>query len=359
MHIIQMFTALSIKKPNKITFEIHNADTAVVNAIRRTILSEIPNVAFYFDPHGDSDIQIIRNTGLLHNEFLAHRISLIPIFLSEKQILHFNKDDYTFRLKVRNTGTSVIPVTSKDIEIISKDGKKHNFFPANPITKNHVLITKLKPNIYNPDDGDIIELEASASKNIAKVFANFSPVSQASFYNKIDPDKAAKAREEAPDKGIFDTLDVYRHFKDKQFVFCIESECAMRPQYIFYKALIVLIKNIKDFMESDFEIRELGMPNFFEIDIIQSNTLGNLFQSLIYGFTIREKVEYIGYYQPHPLKPIVRLKIKFLDENVDVRDFMKENCLKIMDLLENMKREWITFCKLTDLDPSEESNFSK
>ena len=70
-----------IKNKQKLQFKISNIDTAYVNASRRIILSEIPIAAFYFDTYDTehNDIVIIKNTGVLHNEFIAHRISLIPL----------------------------------------------------------------------------------------------------------------------------------------------------------------------------------------------------------------------------------------------------------------------------------------
>ena len=87
-----MFVDHKVINPQRIQFTIKDIELSIVNAIRRIILSELPNVAFYFDPYDvdNNDIIIKNNNSVLHNEFLAHRISLIPIHFHENEINDFN-----------------------------------------------------------------------------------------------------------------------------------------------------------------------------------------------------------------------------------------------------------------------------
>ena len=66
---------------NLLKLNINNCDVSLVNSIRRIILSEVPTVGFKIESYEDSDIKIIKNTSSLHNEFLIHRISEIPIYI--------------------------------------------------------------------------------------------------------------------------------------------------------------------------------------------------------------------------------------------------------------------------------------
>jgi DNA-directed RNA polymerase II subunit RPB3 len=68
-------------KSLKNSFDIFNMDLSIANGIRRVILTEIPTVGFYGED--EPTIEIIKNTGPLHNEFMKHRIGLIPISVSE------------------------------------------------------------------------------------------------------------------------------------------------------------------------------------------------------------------------------------------------------------------------------------
>ena len=69
---------------NKIRINITDIPLCLSNTFRRTILSEIPSVAFddtWYEHESKRYININKNNSGLHNEFLAHRLSLIPIYL--------------------------------------------------------------------------------------------------------------------------------------------------------------------------------------------------------------------------------------------------------------------------------------
>ena len=63
------------------TFTIANIDVSYVNAIRRTILSDIPIVCFKTTPYEQNKANIVINTTRLNNEILKQRLSCIPIFI--------------------------------------------------------------------------------------------------------------------------------------------------------------------------------------------------------------------------------------------------------------------------------------
>ena len=56
-----------------VSLQFKNFNVSLVNCIRRILLSEIPNVAF-------KKVTVNKNTTLAHNEFIKHRINLIPIY---------------------------------------------------------------------------------------------------------------------------------------------------------------------------------------------------------------------------------------------------------------------------------------
>lgn len=362
-----------------VTFQIKDIDLSIVNSIRRVIISEIPTIAFYFDSSDTNKIDIIinKNTGSLHNEFLAHRISLIPIHFNENEIRTFNNDSYTFKIQKKNKSLSILSVTSADIQVF-KDGTlqppsvRERLFPKNSITGDYVLITKLKPNLYHMEEGEEIDIVCKASKGIGLQHARWSPVSQCSFINLKDDiagqkafqekiqklEENGKALTDSEKKSLrtqFDTLEAYRYFKKNkfdepnEFLFSIETECALTPRYLFKEAFGILSQRVQDFakgIEEDdikkISYRELpNIPNFFELEIKnETYTLLNLLQSCIYNDNIRDVkgskvLEFIGYYNPHPLDDKMVLKIKFSSDisKKDNAQFMKkfliDNCKNI------------------------------
>jgi DNA-directed RNA polymerase subunit L len=394
---------LKVLNERRINFTIRDVDLAFVNAIRRIILAEIPNVAFYFDPYDieNNDIQIKVNTGVLHNEFIAHRISLLPICLDENELHMFDPKKYKFVLKKKNDTTSVMNVTTEHFEIF-EDGekvsshKRERMLPKNDITGDHVLVTKLKPNLYDATNGEEIELECTPSINIAKTHSRWCPVSQCCFYNAVDRDAADKAfaskveaakkeknitEQDIKDmKAHFETLEVYRHFKKNkfeepnEFVFQIESECRLRPQYLFFKAMTVLASKLETFIElilndSDkVQFQKVGaIDNLYQVGIKhEDHTLLNTLQCIIYNNEIRQKkgtsdLVYIGYFQPHPLDNLMYLKLKF-DPEVQtdiefVKEFLKDATQRIIDEVNALNVDWIQFAQLDKSGIVEVQNF--
>ena len=78
---MNMFTNLKLDSYNiSLSFNINkDVQASFVNALRRVVLSNIPNLGFCYEPEKYRSITIKENTTGLHDEFLAHRISLIPV----------------------------------------------------------------------------------------------------------------------------------------------------------------------------------------------------------------------------------------------------------------------------------------
>lgn len=373
---------------SKLNVDIHGIDLSIVNSLRRIILSEIPNVAIPFDPitNNNPHTEIFKNTSALHNEALMQRISLIPVCFDEDMIKYHHTDDYTFKLAVKNNGTDIIHVTTADIVISDKYGiqlseeQHQKIFPTNPITKDHILIIKLKPNPYSVTLGDEIDIEFKVTKNVAKTHARWCPVSQCCFENIIDEAKADQKLKEALEAisgekekqayiKRFNTLDKYRYFVvDKYneacaFTFKVESECALKPFNIFNQSISILcekVKKFKDNLVNQTSVTTKQMPQvdgMFEILILDEDyTLLNVLQSCVYNETIRKgksifqgiNLEYIGYYQPHPLDPKMILKVKFTSGAISIEDVnycMANQCDIITNTLENMQEQWYELAK--------------
>ncbi len=69
----------------KTSFEITDIHLALANSLRRCFSSIVPTVTFddeYKEQVELKSIIINKNTSALHNEFLSHRLSLIPLDLN-------------------------------------------------------------------------------------------------------------------------------------------------------------------------------------------------------------------------------------------------------------------------------------
>jgi DNA-directed RNA polymerase subunit L len=392
------FTNIKYDNPKKMSFTINDVELSIVNSIRRIILAEIPNVGFYFDPTDieHSEIKINKNTCALHNEFLAHRISLVPLCFSENEINEFEPTKYKFVLKKQNTSYEIMDVTTKDFEIYDDKDKiypesfKEKIFPKNEITGEYILLTKLKPNLYEektPPKGEMVDITCYPSINIAQKHARWSPVSLCTFGNTIDKELAAEKFEEHlrkheqeigrkvtnEEKSLqlkrFNTLEVYRCFKKNKydeantFDFKLESECNMRPAFLFFKACKILIEKISSFVdniknknETSVKINKLvGLDEFYNIEVYNEDyTLLNVLQSNIYNICFKETklannpFEYIGYNQPHPLDNVMVLKLKMhkFEDKVITKDYVAgllvDYSNDIISKIKHFLKEWLS-----------------
>ena len=335
----------------KHSFDIKDMDLSIANSIRRIILTEIPVVGFYGED--EPTIDIIENTGPLHNEFMKHRIGLIPICVSEKITDVYQDNDYEFSLNIHNTSTNTINITTADFK-----GKYKNkdltqkelieLFPKNNITKQNILITRLRSD-------EKIELEAKAIKRTAKTNASFSPVSLSNFYfieNKKEADKADNI------------LDKQRSFVKNEYgdptllKFEIESVNNLSYNYLFSKAIDILIEKLKllIFNIDNKSIIIEPVPNNpysfnFHVEN-EDDTLGNVIQSLMHNKYIRQNKKhkgiicnYVGYICPHPLKQlmILRLTLDTQTESDVFYQFLNDNLYDIIRELETIKTEWVKF----------------
>ncbi len=102
---------------NSLEFEFkgdpkYGLDKTIVNGIRRVLLSSLKSVAFRTEGE-NPDLVMVKNNSSLHNEYLLHRFSLIPLYLNP---LGWNKN-LLFKLNVKNDTNEIRSITAEDIDV--------------------------------------------------------------------------------------------------------------------------------------------------------------------------------------------------------------------------------------------------
>lgn len=334
-------------------FDVHGLDLSIVNGIRRTILTDIEVVGFSGEE--EPSLEVVTNTGRLHNEIIMHRIGLIPIHLDDVVTEGFTDGDYTIELQKGNTSDEMINVTTHDIQVY-KDGKRvpdtvvmNELFPADKVSHEPILITRLRPN-------ERLHVNGSAVKRTARFHAGFSPVSHCTFYYMRDEKEAAKAT------NILDKERAYlrNEYGDPiAYHFEIEPKGKLLPRYLVSKAFDIIIKKMvtlqNELYQEDstyVEVKEgdTGGMNFTFNQ--EDDTLGNIIQSYIHVHNIRAKVHaphgaevtYVGYYCPHPLDPTVVVNIRMSEgRKKEYVDFLAASARSIVALLQDTQNAWLQF----------------
>ena len=211
--------------------------------------------------------------------------------------------------------------------------------------------------------------------------ACWSMTSLCTFENDIDENlrekyekKFVEERKELMDeesaKRRYATLEYQRAFKTNQynepncFVFKLETECGVSNEQIFSLAmdrLMTRLKKIKFDLDSEpnvdktamsFEKNlqpgETGKMCSIQIDD-EDHTIGNLLQAMVYNMHIRPKkekemkIDYVGYYLPHPLQRSIILKIRSSLDEEDLCTVLQDSVTKVLQLIDNLKGQWNEF----------------
>lgn len=192
---------------NSIKMSISNIELSILNSIRRITIAEIPTMAF-------DKIIINKNDSVLHNEFLQHRLELIPLISHniEKITNIRNKnvtdsDTINYKLKVKCTSdNSTLTIYSTDIKNTS------SYNDINPIDDEILIVTLTK--------GQEIDCDLIARKGIAKEHSKWQAVSISSCY-EIDDN---------PDEIIVN----------------VETINTLKPENIIITAINILIQKLKN-----------------------------------------------------------------------------------------------------------------
>ena len=350
----------SIDPSNNHSFDIHNIDLAIVNGMRRIIMTDVPNLGAIGEKldKDEPTVNVIENTGSLHDEFIIHRIGLIPICMTTDEIENYEDNSLVIELNVKNTTSKSVDVRTSDfkaklndIELTEK--KLKELFPPNKVSKHNILITRLRP-------GEHLHLKANIVKKTGRDNASFNPVSLSNFSYIQDP-KEAKKYDSILDKERAYYMNEYGD--PTKFKFDIEHiNINMGPRYLIPKSLDIIISKLNNLMSELINInnsviikiqqfQDIAETYEFIIDN-EDDTLGNIIQSYVHNNYVRNKknvnnmtCKYIGYICPHPLKSTMIIRITLTDitdKNMFII-FLEKICKEIINEIVDIKTKWNKF----------------
>jgi DNA-directed RNA polymerase subunit D len=243
------------KKNMKLSFEIKDVDDAFVNAIRRTIIEEVPTLAI-------EDLEIKENSSALYDEMLALRVGLTPIKTDLKSYrLPENEDEFIER-SARCTLQFTLKASKKGYvyaeEAQSKDTKCSFVYPKMPLVK---LVAKQKLDIIMwavmGQGKDHIKWCPGLAwyKQIADITVNNKKELVERFISKYPPQiiEAGKiSKEKILKNDLVDAVDgvcdelVKVNYSDKDYQFILESWGQLKCAEILNESANILISKVEE-----------------------------------------------------------------------------------------------------------------
>ncbi|CAN6554862.1 hypothetical protein ACFX13_003294 [Malus domestica] len=169
-------------------FELRDTDASVANALRRVMIAEVPTVAIDL-------VEIEINSSVLNDEFIAHRLGLIPLTSDRAMSMRFSRDcdacdgdgqcefcSVEFHLRAKCHSDQTLDVTSKDLlssdhTVVPVDFSDSSGFESSE--QKGIIIVKLRR-------GQELRLRAIARKGIGKDHAKWSPAATVTFMYEPD-----------------------------------------------------------------------------------------------------------------------------------------------------------------------------
>lgn len=286
-----------------IDFALRNTSLSFANTVRRVMLAEIPTIAIDL-------VEIESNNTVLADEFLAHRLGLLPLSAKNIDDLLYSRDcdncdkyceqcSVVLSLNVANRSSDEhLQVYAKDLFIESQNGApRYQPHPSadedslpelgHPICsdeeRNGPLICKLRR-------GQDLRLRCVAKKGIAKEHAKWAPTAAIGFeydpWNKLRHTQLwyevdAKAEwpeptkngpmEDPPQEGEVFDYDA----EPRTFYFNLESTGSVPPDQILHQGIKVLQQKLAGVIQELSDNGEQGQANGYDANGGQSPDMMN------------------------------------------------------------------------------------
>ena len=364
----------------------YGLDKSIVNSLRRTLMSEIPAVAFRIDEDQKKDIIIETNNTSLHNEFIMHRLAMVPLYLDPKEY----EKQYLFYLNVKHDGNDPFKfVTTDDIKIYplkkgvepSEEISLDDYNLNKPLSKQDhneilktfqfrgknypILLTELKSTHV---DEQIQELVCYGVPSVSdgREHAAWKAVSEATFtfleneelFAKVANDKANQKKliDDDARQEFIESLRLsegeryfYRDVNNEpnRYKMVIKSQHKYSSAELFRLANEIMISKLETLKQHFINLVKGGTTSIiFEPTENESNyllklcgqndTIGNVLQSHIVNHYTEEDslLSFCGYKKSHPLEEHVNLYVGFNPKNESFKqaeEFKLNALVKFMD----------------------------
>ena len=361
-------------------FTLSGVNVSIANAIRRTLLSDIPIVVFKTSPFEESKANVISNTSRLNDQIILQRLSCVPIHLpialdEDNDSMNIYKN-YLLELKVENLTDTIMYVTTENFKIKDKTTNKYlsenttrEIFPPDDYTGQFIEFVRLRPKISNEIPGEKIHLTCEFSIGTAKDDGMFNVVSTASYGSTVDVDKQqaeiAKKVQTWKNEGKKDDeikfeiknwelLDGKRIIKNDSFDFTIQSIGIYTNHDLLQIACKIIMKRLQKLHDAvekdevDVQTSKNTLKNSFDITLVDDDyTIGKVVEYILNDkfYKGNKTLTYCGYLKPHPHDPDSIIRVAY-EQTVEISTVKLNLIESIRDVIQIYKKIMKQFDKL-------------
>ena len=350
-------------------FTLSGINLSLANAIRRTILNDIPTVVLGTEIYQDDKCKIEINTGRLHNELVKQRLSCIPVHIVYQKEMETFPEEYILVVDEKNDTDSIMIVTTEHFKIKQKNGEKfmskdevREIFPPDPLTGDFIDFVRLRPKLGDTIQGEHLKLTCEFTISTAKTSGTYNVASKCTYGYTMDPVKADDAwaviqqklaeEDTAKDeiefqKRNFYLLDAQRYYVEDSFDFKIQTVGVFENRLLVKKACNIMRAKLLDMhknLESDMVPIKTSLTtveNSYDVVLLDEDyTLGKVLEYILYEkyFKDQEILSFCGFkkFHPHDTESTIRIAYKEPTDKHLVKQHLRDVCIMAAEVFEKI-----------------------
>lgn len=352
------------------SFTISGINVSLANAIRRTILNDIPIIVLD-TTHSVDDMpcKIEINTGRLHNEIVKQRLGCIPVHIKDSKEMESFPNEYVLVVDENNEEDTTKIITTEHFKIKKKDAETfmakeevRTIFPPNILTGDYIDFVRLRPKIGESIPGEQIKLACRFMIGTAKMDGMYNVVSKCTYGFTLDHEKADDAwsniqhtlvQENTPKDDIeyqkrnFYLLDAQRYYVKDSFDFQIQTIGIFENRELVKKACNILRTKLLEMhknLESDvvpIKTSLTTVENSYDVILLDEDyTLGKVIEFILYEkyYNGEQLFSFCGFkkFHPHDTESTIRIAYKEPTEKTLLKQHLRDVCITGAEIFEQI-----------------------
>jgi len=331
-------------------FRITGVDKSVVNALRRTLVGNIPIIVMK-----PQDCVITENTTRFTNEIIKARLACIPVHHSSSIF-----DKFTISVNHTNQTQQTMYLTT-DMFTVEKAGKKYDdkrLFPSYANTgldgKTHMCyidFIRLRP-------GETLSLSCDTSIGTANESGMYNSVGTCAYGCTQDKEASDRAYRESEGKSKedWDLLNAKRYVVPNSFDFVLESIGVYTNDQLLRYAIVVLnaqfeyckslttemVEESLTTIQNCFDVKITGDYHLKELTVHVDGdyTIGKMLEAQIFKrfHDATNPITYVAFFKKHPHDKFGILRVAFEGATAKtIVELVQQACDECVSILENLK----------------------